>query len=84
MVGEASKRLFRHTSTGVELWRELVEETAEEPRLPGAHETSDDGHEVPHVQTAELQCLVYDLLGSLVTQRSWEENIRLLIGGVPK
>ena len=70
MVGEASKRLFRHTSTGVELWRELVEETAEEPRLPGAHETSDDGHEVPHVQTAGLQSLVYYLLGSLVTQRS--------------
>ena len=62
----------------------MVEETAEEPRLPGAHETSDDGHEVPHVQTAELQSLVYDLLGSFVTQRSWEENIRLLIGGVPK
>ena len=67
MVEEASKRLFCHSSTGVEFRRELVEETAEEPRLPGAHETSDDGHEVPHVQTAGLQSLIYDLLGSFVT-----------------
>ena len=70
MVEEALKRLFRHSSTGVEFRRELAEETTEEPRFPGAHETSDDSHEVPHVQTAELQSIVYDLLGSLITQRS--------------
>ena len=75
MVEETSKRLFCHSSTGVEFWRELVEETAEEPRLPGAHETSDDSHQIPHIKTAGLQSLIYDMLGSLVTHRVQVVNV---------
>ena len=66
-VEEASDGGLCHSSAVVELRREFIEETAEEPRLPGAHETSDDSHEVPLVETAGLQSPVYDLLGSLVT-----------------
>ena len=55
------RRLLCYPSTGVEVRRELVEEAAEKPGLTGAHETSDDSYHIPHVQTAGVEGLVYDL-----------------------
>ena len=66
VVEQASKRLLCYSGAGVEVGRDLSEETAEEPGLTGAHEASDDGHHIPQIQTAGLQSLVYDLLSSLV------------------
>ena len=70
VVEEASKRPLCYPSTGVAVGRELVEEAAEKPGLTGAHEASDDSYHIPHVKTAGVEGMVYDLLGLLITQRS--------------
>ena len=47
MVEHASQRLLGQSGTVVKMWRDLVEETVEEPCFTGAHETSNDANNVP-------------------------------------
>ena len=71
VLEQASKRLLSESRAAVEIWWLSVEQTVQEPRLPGARDARDDGHHVPLLLAARLQSLVDELLSPLITQSVW-------------
>ena len=69
-VEQASTRSLSDSRAGVEVWRFLIEEPSQEPRLTGAHDACKNSHHISHWQTAGLQSLVNDLLSSLISEGS--------------